>query len=104
MISNWRQNGLMAGVVLLAGIGLSYLLLMGKPKPESQAVPPPPAVRVEVIAARPQARSLLVETQGTVRPQREINLVSRVAGRVESVANAFAAGGFFLADVPLLKI
>jgi RND family efflux transporter MFP subunit len=104
MTSNWRQNGLMAGVVLLAGIGLSYLLLMGKPKPETQAVPPAPAVRVEVVAARPQSRSLLVETQGTVRPQREINLVSRVAGRVESVANAFAAGGFFLADVPLLKI
>ncbi len=104
MTAHWRHNGLKAGALLLAGIGLSYALLLGKPEPEPQEPPPAAAVRVEVVAARPQTRSLQVETQGTVRPQREINLVSRVAGRVESVSADFAAGGFFLADVPLLKI
>jgi RND family efflux transporter MFP subunit len=45
-----------------------------------------------------------VETQGTVRPRREIKLVSQVAGRVEAVSPHFAEGGFFGAAEQLVKV
>jgi RND family efflux transporter MFP subunit len=50
---------------------------------------------VDVATVDPAPAALSVTTQGTVQPQREIDLVSRVAGQVETVAKDFAAGSFF---------
>jgi RND family efflux transporter MFP subunit len=89
---------------LIVGGGLSYGLLVGKPGPEPEPAPPfvPPVVDIRVVA--PAAHSLSVETQGTVRPLREIKLVSQVGGRVEEVSPRFAQGGFFAVDEPLVKV
>jgi len=104
MTVRWPRKALWALVVLLVGGGLSYALLVGKPhpEPEVQAEPGPPVV--DVVVAAPATRALSVETQGTVRPLREINLVSQVGGRVESVSPRFARGGFFTANEPLVEI
>jgi multidrug efflux pump subunit AcrA (membrane-fusion protein) len=104
MALTWARNGLWALLVLVLGGALSYGLLVGKSGPEPVAPPVygPPAV--DVVAAAPALRSLSVETQGTVRPLREIKLVSQVGGRVELVSPRFAEGGFFGAGEQLLKV
>jgi len=94
----------MALLVLLVGGGLAYALLVGKPAPEPVELTPPGPPAVDVVVAEPAQRALSVVTQGTVRPLREIKLVSRVAGRVERVAPRFAQGSFFAADDELVKI
>lgn len=98
------RSGLAALLVLFVGGGLSYALLVGKsrPSPESAPVYEPPAV--EVVAATPVVRALTVETQGTVHPRREIQLVSQVSGKVEAVSQRFAQGDFFVAGESLVKI
>jgi len=97
-------KGVAAALVILVGAGLSFGLLVGKPQPEpslpKDATPPV----VSVMVVNPQVHALSVETQGTVRPLREINLVSQVGGRVEQVSPRFAEGGFFAADEALVKV
>ena len=104
MALTWARNGLWALLVLIVGGGLSYGLLVGKPGPEPEPAPHfvPPVV--DILVAAPAAHSLSVETQGTVRPLREIKLVSQVGGRVEEVSPRFAQGGFFAVDEPLVKV
>jgi RND family efflux transporter MFP subunit len=94
----------MALVVLVTGAGAAFALLVGKPAPRPQALPEVAPPRVEVVTVQPARRVLSVETQGTVQPLREINLVSQVAGRVVDTDDAFAVGGFFAADQLLLQV
>jgi RND family efflux transporter MFP subunit len=104
MALTWARNGLWALAVLLLGGGLAYGLLVGKPGPDAEAVPEAAPLSVDVVVAAPETRSLSVETQGTVRPLREIDLVSQVAGKVVEVSPRFARGGFFAANELLVKI
>ncbi len=94
---NWKnaRSVLAAGAVFVVGIALSWLLLTGKSAPEPQEIPEQAAPMVDVVTVDPTPLALSVSTQGTVQPQREIDLVSRVAGRVETVAPDFAAGSCF---------
>lgn len=98
------RNVSLAVIVLVVGSALAYGVLTAKPRPE----PEPPAAYqppgVEVIVAAPAERALLVNSQGTVTPLREIQWVSQVSGKVENVAAEFAAGGFFSRGQQLLKI
>ncbi|MEZ5553937.1 efflux RND transporter periplasmic adaptor subunit [Haliea sp.] len=94
---DWKKarSMLAPGSVLAGGLALSWLLLTGKPAPEPQELPPRAVPMVDVATVDPAPAALSVTTQGTVQPQREIDLVSRVAGQVETVAKDFAAGSFF---------
>ena len=95
-VTGWARHGLKALAILVLGGAGAWALLVAKPPPEPQAMPVwllPPLV--DVALARPGPRSLSVRTQGSVRPLREIQLVSQVGGRVESVSPRFAEGGFF---------
>jgi len=98
------RTGLWALLVLVLGGGVSYGLLVGKPGPEAGVAPAYGPPVVDVVIAAPAVRSLSVETQGTVRPRREIKLVSQVGGRVEQVSPRFAEGGFFAAGEELVKV
>jgi len=104
MALTWARNGFLALLVLLLGGVASYALLVGKQGPEPAAPPVYGPPVVDVVVAAPAVRSLSVETQGTVRPRREIKLVSQVAGRVEAVSPHFAEGGFFGAGEQLVKV
>lgn len=86
------------------GVALAWGLLVGKPEPVPEALPAETLPRVDVVSVEPRSLALNVATQGTVRPVHAIDLVSRVAGRVESVAADFAAGSFFRQDAPLVAI
>ncbi len=104
MTGNWRRNGFWTCTVLILGGGLAYGLLVGKPAPQPQEPPRIQPPVVDVVVAKPGVHAIPVETQGTVRPLREINLVTQVAGRVESVSRRFAEGGFFAAGEELLRL
>lgn len=92
------------GLVLLIGLSLAYLVLVSKPSPESRAPVPGRAPVVTVTRVQLQDAALSVNTQGTVQPRRQINVVSQVAGRVEGTSPQFAEGGFFDEDSELVKV
>lgn len=99
------SRSLLATIAVIGlGVALSWGLLVGKPGPEPEALPVEMAPVVDVVSAEPRSLALNVTTQGTVRPVRAIDLVSRVGGRVESVADDFAAGSFFREGDPLVAI
>lgn len=90
---NLRRT-LIALAVLAGGLLIAFALIRLRPEVERQeVVTQPPLVRV-VTAERTDHR-LDVGSQGTVQPRTESSLVAQVAGRIERVSPAFAAGGFF---------
>jgi RND family efflux transporter MFP subunit len=59
---------------------------------------------VRVIEVQPEETTMVVKTQGTVKPRTEGELVAEVAGRVVWVSPGFAAGGFFEKGDVLVQI
>ncbi len=98
------KNLLAPALVLLIGGAIAWFFMTGKPKPEPRPVREPVAQRVEVLQVKPGSHTLAVTTQGSVAPRREIDLVARVAGTVQSVAGDFAAGGFVDAGETLVQV
>ena len=99
-----RRRFLLPALVVLVGLLASYILLVGKPGPQPEAPVVASAPLVDVLAAKPEDSVLTVTTQGSIRPRREINIVSQVGGLVEAVDAHFAEGSFFDADVELVKV
>jgi RND family efflux transporter MFP subunit len=90
--------------VVVVGLAGAYAILVGKPRPQPAAPVAPLAPIVSVISASPVDMQLTVTTQGSVRPRREINMVSQVSGLVVAVDRHFAGGGFFDSETVLVKI
>ncbi|GAA5443917.1 solvent efflux pump periplasmic linker SrpA [Microbulbifer sp. NBRC 101763] len=96
------KNKLLLIVVAIGAAAISLVVAL-KPKPEEkppEAVVPPVA---DVLYVEPGRQTLLVPSQGTVHARHEIEVVARVGGVIESVADAFVPGGFFSKGEPLLK-
>jgi len=90
-------------VVLVVAVAGAALLVAARDTVETR--PPaalPPLVRV--LAVEPEDVQLHVEAQGSVAPRTESELVPEVSGRVVWVSPALAAGGFFEAGEPLLRL
>lgn len=104
MALSWARNGVWALAVLVLGGAAAYALLVGKPEPVAEIMPEIEPPLVEVVTAAPGVRRLSVSSQGTVRPLRQIKLMSQVGGRVERVSPRFSEGSFFSAGEPLVKI
>lgn len=83
--------------------GVVYWLVKNKqeikPKPRVEVLP-----LVEVRSVKPGSHQLVVRSQGEVAARTEIDLVSEVAGKINWVADEFAAGGFFRQGEVLAKI
>ena len=90
--------------VFLLGSAIAWGLLVGKPRPAPVSPAQKPAPVVKVLLANPADRVLTVATQGSVRPRREINIVSQVGGLVQQVDSDFADGGFFDKGEELVKV
>ena len=101
--SPWKQIALTAAVLFL-GLGVAWLVLTGKPKPEVQPQDDPLKPVVSVIVTEPRDMVLAVTTQGTVEARRRISLVAQVGGKVAGVAENFVEGAFFEAGDVLLTI
>lgn len=104
MALSWVRNSAWALAVLLVGGAAAYALLVGKPAPEPESAPEVAPPVVDVVTVTPGVVRLSVHSQGTVRPLRQIRLMSQVGGRVERVSPRFSEGSFFTADEPLVKI
>ena len=91
-------------LVIIIGGALVVFLASGKPPPEAAPAEAAVAQKVDVVLVKVGQQQLTVHAQGTVQAQREIDLVSEVAGKVDYVSPEFVAGGFFAANQTLLKI
>lgn len=90
------------GVVLLSLVLAAVMMAARTPVPTEPPEVVPPLVRVIEVA--PRDVQLTVHTQGTVVPRTQSTLVPEVGGRIVWVSPALAAGGFFAADEPLVRL
>lgn len=81
-------------LILAGGFLVSGLLLEGRPsaEPMPRTMAPQP---VRTLDVEPSTIRLFVESQGTVTPRTESQLVAEVAGRVRSVGPGLEPGAFF---------
>ena len=89
--------------VLAAAFFCAEAMIKARPKVEKQ--PPrvlPPLVRVVSVEKRDVR--LKVESQGTVAPRTESQVVPEVSGRVTALSPSFTEGGFFEKGEVLLRI
>ena len=91
-----------AAIVLACLFG-GYALLATSPKLEPSR-PEPLATTVRVLDVRPQPVQLKVNSQGTVAPNIESELIPEVSGRVEWISPALVNGGYFEAGQVLLRL
>ena len=85
------------------GVGTAAYLKNSAPR--TQKRPPvklSPAVQVEIV--RPSEYQIVVRAMGTVIPDREVVLKSRVTGEVIDIHPEFTEGGFFKKDMKVLQI
>jgi multidrug efflux pump subunit AcrA (membrane-fusion protein) len=90
-------------VILSMGVGTAVYLKNSAPR--TQKRPPvklSPTVQVETI--RPSGYQIVVRAMGTVIPDREVVLKSRVSGEVVDIHPEFTEGGFLKKDMKVLRI
>lgn len=91
--------------IAVVALALGGTVLMIKLKPEVETRPPEvplPLVRVQPVVLT--EHQFIIESQGTVSPRTESQLIPEVSGRVTWVAPSFASGGFFETEEVLVKI
>ncbi len=98
------RKGMLTFAILIVGLLAIVALAMLKSTPNRTPRETKPPVAVDVVTVSPISVVTKIHSQGTVAPKREINLVSQVAGRIMSVADQYANGGFFKAGERLLQI
>ena len=89
--------------VLAAGVA-AYLLLVSLRTPPPREEPVHWVPLVETVQAPPETARVVVRGQGTVRPDREIDLVPQVGGRIVWISEQMETGGFFSAGQELARI
>ena len=102
-ILTWLLKYVAPFFVLLAVVALLAFALLNRSVPEKKE---PTALLpvVEVLEVNSESLKLEAKSQGTVQPRTETLLVAEVSGRIESVSNAFFAGGYFKKGDPLAEI
>jgi len=103
--SRTSRRRLLGSIAFTAvGLGLCFLVLVGKPATQPTVFPEPRRPLIDVVVATPADHRVSVRTQGTVEPVRRVGLVAQVAGKVETVAHQFLDGRFFKAGDVLLEL
>ena len=91
--------------VLILGLGaLATGMILRSRQPIDVQPHEEPPTRVRTLTVEKTDVELTVESQGTVVPQTEADLVAEVGGRVTWVAPSFEDGGFFREGDPLLRL
>ena len=91
-------------VLLLLGgyIGMNELRA-SKPELQRRKIPPPTPM-VRTVRIETQSKHVVIQSEGTVKPLTEINLVPQVGGKVIDVSPALINGGQFIKGDILLRI
>lgn len=93
-ISEKKLKVILPFVILFVGALIAMAMVKSRAPVEMRpAAEFAPLVRV--IEVQPENITMVVKTQGTVKPRTEGQLVAEVAGQVVWVSPGFAAGGFF---------
>lgn len=90
-------------VVVLAGISISWAIVVHKPQPKSE-LSNDEAPLVQVVQVEPQTIKLNIRSHGVVTARTEIDLVPEVAGQIVELHPSLVAGGFFKRGDVLVKI
>lgn len=90
-------------LVLAASVGIAMKVIQGREKAESRP-PAPVHPRVTVETVRLVPRTIIIHSQGNVRPRTQSHLVPEVSGQVLEVSPSFVEGGFFEKDDVLLRL
>ena len=90
-------------LILLAGVGIAVLAFINRPiadvVADNRRLP-----AVTVVPAEEMAIALSLPSQGVVEPRKRTAVAAEVGGKIESVAEAFEAGGEFRKGDVLVKI
>jgi len=89
-------------ILVVAAIGVA-LLYATAPTP-ARLEPERGIPTVRTIDATPRKLNLIVRSQGTVTPRTQADLVAEIDGRIVWIAPTFAPGGFFDAEMPLIRL
>ena len=103
MLGTKKNRYLLSGVIVV-GLLITWLITTSKPAPAAKPIRLPPTPIVDVLHIQPGSHRVWIETQGLVKPKIQIELVSQVTGRVESIAEQFSTGGFFDANQSLVMV
>ncbi len=89
-----RKQLFIALFVIMAGTVAAMVIVRMPPQADQQPqFAETPAV--QTITAQPQRLQMTVQTQGRVKAQTEIEVITGVSGNITHVAPAFVSGGFF---------
>jgi multidrug efflux system membrane fusion protein len=90
-------------VVLTIGLLIGGGMVMARPSVATRK-PSRPTPTVSAVAVMPESVHLKIQSQGSVAPRTESDLVAEVSGRITWVSPSLAAGGFIEQDAPLIEI
>ena len=90
-------------IILLIAVSITAMLVIFKPD-AAELTLERPITSVEVIVVRPQSVQLKVNSQGTLLPTIETDLIAEVSGRVIKVSDSFRIGNSFRKGDSLIKI
>jgi len=99
-----KKNRYLLTSVIVVGLLVTWLITTSKPAPAAKPIRLPPTPIVDVLHIQPGSHRVWIETQGLVKPKIQIELVSQVTGRVESIAEQFSTGGVFDANQSLVMV
>lgn len=99
-----ERRRLLGGALIVAlFLGGALLLIATPPRVESRPRGDE-RPKVRVVSAEPRTVQLVVRSQGTVVPRVQSELVPEISGRILWVAPTLAAGGYFRAGDPLVRL
>ena len=101
-MNRWMRFVLPAAILALGAASFALLVSLRAPPPRLERVSREPVV--ETVAAPPGPVRVVVRARGTVRPDREIDLVPEVGGRIVWISEDLEAGGFFSGGQVLARI
>jgi len=90
--------------ILLVGFVIIFMAATLKPKPEPLPLKEPELLEVSTLPILFETHQMKVKTQGTVKPSREVDLISQVSGEVVKVSESFAEGGVVYSDTVLVQV
>lgn len=90
--------------ILVPGVTALALLSSLQSTPQAAPITISKAPSVNIITAQASDHRIQIESQGSVAPRREINVVAQVAGEVISVKPHYVDGGFFGKGETLIQI
>ena len=101
-MNRWTRFALPAAILALGAASYALLTSLRTPPPRTERASQAPLV--ETVAVPPGLTRIVVRGQGTVRPDRRIDLVPQVGGRIVWISEDLEAGGFFSAGQVLARI